>query len=1063
MAKSRKNIHLSDALVLNRYILHLLGVTKLEGLGEFLKRSYLEGFDENNVSKLHHELGTRLFAGGQLTKDELFAYDQNIVSHTLAISEKRAQPIHWKYFQYLGLLFTEIYLDRYFRDKAGLLEDLNLFVDKFNDPLTQEVPNPGDYVAPHFREEELNKIAFWQATGSGKTLLMHVNILQFRYYSEKYANKKDFNRVLLVTPNEGLTEQHLREFEQSNIDAAIFSKRSVGMFGGNIVEIIEISKLADESGDKTESVEAFENNNLVLIDEGHRGVAGDEWKRRRDVLSQAGFAFEYSATFGQAVSAASGSKKKILLEEYGKSIHFDYSYRYFYYDGYGKDYQILNIKDDSNEEFVRKYLTGSLLAFYQQQLIFKENPRVADHYHLEKPLWVFVGSSVNAVRKENRRDTSDVITIIRFFTEFVKDSRVTKDHLQQILDGKDGLLDNNNASIFGNAFEYIHQKGFNSEILYNNILETVFNNANAGANIYLDRLKGTDGELGLRLGDTDEYFGVINVGDDSKLFKLCMEFGIEGMEKEFSTSLFQGINDTGSKINLLIGSKKFTEGWSSWRVSTMGLMNMGKGEGSQIIQLFGRGVRLKGFGYSLKRSSKLDEHQMPKEHIPAFIRRLETLNIFGIRADYMQQFKQLLEEEGLPANDGQFIPITLPVMPTINLDDHKLKTITVQDGIDFKKDKIIELQYERFFDDPPVKLDWYPKVQVLESTRKANNLVLEAIETHNVTARNLAFIDWSKIWFELQKFKNERTWYNLSIPRESLQKILSNTDWYELRIPEEELKLKSFRQVQIWQDIVIALLKNYTTRYYNYCKEKYLSQFLEVKTLDPRDPNFIQEYQIFVEQSQERIIRRLLEIKEQIDASQMQPHVEVGQDFTVFEFLHHLYKPLVYINEEKYREIVKIKPVALNQGEERFVADLKRYYEQNTTFFENRQLFLLRNMSRKGVGFFEANNFYPDFILWLVEGDMQYVAFIDPKGLRLVDGFTNPKVQFHKTIKTTIEPRLNDPEISLSSFIVTPTSHAKIRFWKADEPIEYFNTHNIYFQMEQKGYYVEAVLGKMIG
>ena len=30
---------------------------------------------------------------------------------------------------------------------------------------------------------------------------------------------------------------------------------------------------------------------------------------------------------------------------------------------------------------------------------------------------------------------------------------------------------------------------------------------------------------------------------------------------------------------------------------------MGRGEGSQIIQLFGRGVRLKGRNYSLKRST----------------------------------------------------------------------------------------------------------------------------------------------------------------------------------------------------------------------------------------------------------------------------------------------------------------------------------------------------------------------------------------------------------------------------------------------------------------------------
>jgi hypothetical protein len=51
------------------------------------------------------------------------------------------------------------------------------------------------------------------------------------------------------------------------------------------------------------------------------------------------------------------------------------------------------------------------------------------------------------------------------------------------------------------------------------------------------------------------------------------------------------LNNKDSQLHVLIGSRKFTEGWSSWRVSTMGLLNMGKGEGSQIIQLFGRGVR----------------------------------------------------------------------------------------------------------------------------------------------------------------------------------------------------------------------------------------------------------------------------------------------------------------------------------------------------------------------------------------------------------------------------------------------------------------------------------------
>ncbi|MFQ5447211.1 MAG: hypothetical protein ACE5FF_09770, partial [Saprospiraceae bacterium] len=741
---------------------------------------------------------------------------------------------------------------------------------------------------------------------------------------------------------------------------------------------------------------------------------------------------------------------------------------YFYQDGYGKDYHILNIKDDSNVEFVRKYLTGNLLSFYQQQLIHQDHPRMASHYHLEKPLWVFVGSSVNAVRKVNKQDTSDVITIVRFFSDFIKDSATSKDHLQQILSGQDGLLDANNVSIFANSFTYINGKNWSSDELYLNILKMVFNQANPGANVYLDNLKGADGELGIRLGDTEEYFGVINVGDESKLHKLCMAQGIEGMEKDFSSSLFHGINDNDSTINLLIGSKKFTEGWSSWRVSSMGLMNIGRGEGSQIIQLFGRGVRLKGFGFSLKRSKELDQHQKPHEPVPPYIPALETLNIFGIRADYMQQFKLLLEDEGLPANDGAFEKITIPVMPTVNLDEHRLKIVRVQEGIDFKKEretgktKELPLKLERFYETPPVRLDWYPKVQVLDSTRK-NVPVTDAQETHYLTSRNLAFINWDEVWFELQKFKNERTWFNLSIGKEDLQKIIDDDSWYELSIPEDELKFKSFRQTRTWQQIVIALLKNYTGRYYKHHKQKYLGRFLEVKTLDRNDPNFIEAYQLEIEQSQATIIQNLKRLKEAIAKNEMAQETPLGQHFSAFEFLQHLYKPLLYIDENKYHgSIVKIQPVALNMGEKQFVADLHRYYQSHPDLFENRKLFLLRNLSRKGIGFFETQNFYPDFILWLVEGKRQYVAFIDPKGLRQVQGFDSPKIRFHKTVKEEIGPQLNDPMVSLSSHIVSNTSYQNVRHWKGQEKMEDFNRYNVYFQEEQRNVYVGLVLGKTL-
>ncbi len=41
------------------------------------------------------------------TKNDLLRYEQNIVSHTLAINENRSRPIVWKYYQWLSLLFWD--------------------------------------------------------------------------------------------------------------------------------------------------------------------------------------------------------------------------------------------------------------------------------------------------------------------------------------------------------------------------------------------------------------------------------------------------------------------------------------------------------------------------------------------------------------------------------------------------------------------------------------------------------------------------------------------------------------------------------------------------------------------------------------------------------------------------------------------------------------------------------------------------------------------------------------------------------------------------------------------
>lgn len=155
-------------------------------------------------------------------------------------------------------------------------------------------------------------------------------------------------------------------------------------------------------------------------------------------------------------------------------------------------------------------------------------------------------------------------------------------------------------------------------------------------------------------------------------------------------------------------------------------------------------------------------------------------------------------------------------------------------------------------------------------------------------------------------------------------------------------------------------------------------------------------------------------------------------------------------------KVVQISPAPLNKGEWDFVEDLRVFYKGNEQFFKTRELYLLRNLSRgRGIGFFEAGNFHPDFILWLLEDGQQKVMFVDPKGIRNI-GPSDPKIQFHKTIKE-IEERLNDSSVSLHSFIVSNTPSAKMRqMWDMEK--NEMEERNVLFQEEDKDTYIGKIL-----
>ena len=123
-SRKPKQLPFGHKLILNQWIVSLFGLDPLKDhkdgkrtlrpmlpLAKIVKDTP-EGMNAENLHRFYRELDINLQSDAIVTPEDLLRYEHNIVSHTLAINEKRDRPIVWKYYQWLSLLFAEIYLER---------------------------------------------------------------------------------------------------------------------------------------------------------------------------------------------------------------------------------------------------------------------------------------------------------------------------------------------------------------------------------------------------------------------------------------------------------------------------------------------------------------------------------------------------------------------------------------------------------------------------------------------------------------------------------------------------------------------------------------------------------------------------------------------------------------------------------------------------------------------------------------------------------------------------------------------------------------------------------------
>lgn len=795
--------------------------------------------------------------------------------------------------------------------------------------------------------EKINKLAYYMATGSGKTVLLHTNILQS---SEHF---KDAN-FYVVVPTKELGKQHRKNlisfgYKDSQIgfvddekSKSVSDKVNSMLITPYDIKIITVHQLSAINKRKT----IFSGQNILFVDEGHKGGNSEAaWRKdRNELIGEGGFAFEYSATFSHAIKDDIG-----LLQEYGKSIVFDYPYYKFYNDGYGKKpdfepkesldsiYRNLydkkeQIKDIEDDERYELFVKDILNFYYQKQAYNNLDKSEVDKYRFENPLKLIICSTV-----DDKNKNSKVVEVLNFLNRFSTKIDETKELIKKI----------EAKSEKKSKIDDIFSKVFNSDKI-GKILEYKLN----------------DKEVGLKVEDSSDYFGVINVGNVTHLGRELNDDKITGtLINDFFTK------DDNETINIVIAARILIEGWDTQRISSLSLFDFGKSKGSLIVQLFGRGVRLHGsIENNLKRSGV---HE-----------KLEEFSVYGYDASYLKTF----------------------------IDESELDTIIKQKSItikfsELKKDRLKGLKVVKpkngFFDQ---KLNY----QLIEDEYKK---IIKKIQYNWVNDLSsgfdinlLCFINKKKLYEDtIQKQKE-----HLILTLEEFEKTVDLVFKKSVKV-KKTLKTHSF---EMFYKIALKMMTSYFEQWYKAKLKEYEFSNVDYVEIDKNDKNLAFDYTVT---ANEDVIDSLV--------SELTPNGGVYEvdlakmSETMFKYFNerqfaiknhdHIYNPLL-IKHEK----LQISPDRLEDSEVNFLEQLHKYWQDKN---QVTNMTLLRN--QKHIGF---NGFYPDFIMWYKQDGTEHFIFLDPKGINNfnVDEVWE-KVSFSFEIKK-IEKQLNIdyPNLRLHSFIL---------------------------------------------
>jgi superfamily II DNA or RNA helicase len=947
---------------------------------------------------------------------ERFSVDWKLYDYQVE-ALKRALAFIYQYQNDKDSLYTS-YLEK-LRGNQEVWDSLAVREDDDNfDILSDYYPTEnGEISFEHF----MNRASFWMATGSGKTLVM-IKLVEMLFNLAKAGEIEERN-IMVLAPKDDILNQIKEHVQKFNTNGSLkielrdlrefehVNKMQQSLYQNNTITVFyyRADNIRSENKEKLLDYKTVLNKSewYVILDEAHKGNADTSNQQQYySLLSKNGMLFNFSATFTDDIDIV--------------TTLYNFNLKRFLEDGYGKHVKVVdedfssfrNRADDEDftDEEKRHIVLKSLITFTAVKK-HAEELKEYDRKLYHNPLLVTTANQVNTKKAD-----------LKIFFEQLAEIGAGNFALDDARNELIAALRNNDQYQFETSKiskRFIEcLQGIEEADIY----EYVFN-ANAPGQIEYTKISGNNRELAFRLKSATEssHFAIIYIGDISGWQdNNDVLSNYDKSNTALTDSYFDTIEESDNQINLLLGSRIFTEGWDSNRPNVINFINIGVNDEAKkfVLQTTGRGVRIE----PIKNHRNRLKHINNKEALSNVLNDEEQKEI-------LDNNKQLpVESLFVFATDKDVISNVIEGLNKTRQGDMWTNVSGIEKN-EIPEDLLVPVyKKEQDFKPPAYKIseEGYNELidHIGEEPGNSDKRLLMNVPD-GVTGQLLTSLN--KIREKENYIKIDLRESDFSHPFQELLAINTHLNQKPERIDHYKPvtnEIKHFEKVQtknIDESTLNKLEKQIAeTLDLEYDSKEELRE--DYKQGKVSDDSFDYQYD-------------LLSNPDFISGSH---RVDINKDF----LKEHYYRPILLAKQgfdDMYRHIIKVSSEInfLNKLSEKAENGLFEGYEW--WYFSK----LEENVDDISIPYLDSEkqefrSFFPDFIFWLKKEDKLYITFVDPKGPRHQTNTTDKIIGFQKAIGYQEKLQVNGCEVIPDLWFYNPDIRTRIEeeyrdnYWAKD-------------------------------